>query len=53
MRQRKVIRTTLGEPIVAVTDVVMPFVHDSSYLYIVASCVVNDLLAHHQIRVRK
>ena len=48
-RQRKVIRTTLGELIVTVTDLVMPFVHDSSELYSVASCVVNDLLAHARV----
>jgi hypothetical protein len=52
-RQRNVIRTTLGELIVAVTDEVMPFVHDSSELYSVASCVLNDLLADHEPRVRK
>jgi hypothetical protein len=51
MRQRKIIRTTLGELIVAVTDEVMPFVHDPSDLYILASCVLNDLLAYHQLRV--
>ena len=49
-RQRKVIRTTLGELIVALTDEIMPVVHDPSALYLVASCVLNDLLAHHQLR---
>jgi hypothetical protein len=53
MRQRKVIRTTLGELIVAVTDEVMPLVDNASDLYIVASCVINDLLAHCQLRVPK
>jgi len=45
MRERKVIRTTLGELIVAVTDEVVPLVRDSSELYRVASWIVNDLLA--------
>jgi hypothetical protein len=46
MGRRKVIRTTLGELIVAVTDEVMPFVGDPSSLYMVVSCVVNNVLAH-------
>ena len=53
MRQRKVIRTTLGELIVAVTDEVRPFVHDPSDLYIATSFVLNDLLAHDQVHVPK
>ena len=46
MTQRKVIRTTLGELIVAVMDEVRPFVRDPSNLYIATSWVLNDLLAH-------
>jgi hypothetical protein len=53
MRQRKVIRTTLGELIVAVTDEVTPFVRDPSAMYIVVSCILSDLLAHHRVRVHK
>jgi hypothetical protein len=53
MREHKVIRTTLGELIVAVTDEVMPFVRDPSGLYMVVSCVLNDVLAHHQLRLHK
>ena len=53
MRQQKVIRTTLGELIVAVTDEVMPFVDDPGDLYVAASCVLTDLLAHHQLRAPK
>ena len=53
MRQRKVIRTTLGELIVAVTDEVKPFVHDPSDLYIATSCVLNELLGHNQLHVPK
>ena len=53
MRERKVIRTTLGELVVAVTDEVMPLVRDSSELYRVASCIINDVLARHRLRVHK
>ena len=53
MRQRKVIKTTLGELIVAVTDEVMPIIRDPSGLYTVVSCILSDLLAHHQVRVSK
>jgi hypothetical protein len=55
MRQRKVIRTTLGELIVAVTDEVMPIIRDSdsSGLYKVVSYILSDLLAHHQVGVSK
>lgn len=49
MRHKKVIRTTLGELIVAVTDEVRPFVNDTADLYIATSSVLNDLLAHHQL----
>jgi hypothetical protein len=50
MGRRKVIRTTLGELVVAVTDEVMPFVGDPSSLYMVVSWVLNNVLAHHQLR---
>jgi hypothetical protein len=53
MRQQKIIRTTLGELIVAVTDEVMPIIRDPSALYIVVSFILSDLLAHHQVRVYK
>jgi hypothetical protein len=52
-RRRKVIRTTLGDLIVAVMDEVTSFVRDPLGRYLVASCVLNDLLAHHQRRVPK
>ena len=51
MRQREIIRTTLGELVVAVTDEVMPVIRDPSGLYMVVSCILSDLLAHHQVRV--
>ena len=50
MRQRKVIRTTLGELIAAVTDEVMPLIHDPSSLYMVVSCVLGDLEANYHLR---
>jgi len=52
-RQRKVIRTTLGELIVVVTDEVMPFIRDPSILYMVVSWILNDVLARHHVRVHK
>ena len=53
MRQRSIIKTTLGDLIAAVTDEVRPFVADPSDLYLATSFVVNDLLAHHGLRVPK
>jgi hypothetical protein len=52
MRQRKVIRTTLGELIVAVTDEVMPIIRNPSGAYKVVSFILSDLLSH-QVRVHK
>ena len=52
-RQRRVIRTTLGELIIAVTDEVMPFVREPSARYPMVSRIVNDLLARHYLRVHK
>jgi hypothetical protein len=52
-RQRRVIRTTLGELIVAVTDEVMPFVREPSALYLVVSCILNDILARHHLGAHK
>lgn len=52
-RQRRVIRTTLGELIVAMTDEVMPFVREPSALHLVVSCIVNDVLARHHLRIHK
>jgi hypothetical protein len=50
IRQRKVIRTTLGDLIAAVTDEVKPFVRDPSGLYTVVSYILNDVLGHHRLR---
>jgi hypothetical protein len=48
---RKVIRTTVGELVVAVTDEVMPIIRDPSDLYMVVSFILADLLAHDAVCV--
>ncbi|MCM3905572.1 MAG: hypothetical protein ND866_28090 [Pyrinomonadaceae bacterium] len=53
IRQGKVIRTTLGDLIAAVTDEVKPFVRDPSGLYTVVSYILNDVLARHRVRAHK
>ena len=53
MRQRKIIRTTLGELIAAVTDEVRPIIHSRSRLYTVVSWILDDLFARNQIRVHR
>jgi hypothetical protein len=53
MRERKIVKTTVGELIVAVTDEVVPLARDSSELYRVASCIINHVLARHRPRVHK
>ena len=52
-RRRKVVRTTLGDLVAAVMDEVKSFVRDPSGRYLVASFVVNDILAHNQRRVSR
>ena len=53
MRQRKVIKTTLGDLIAAVTDEVMPILRDPAGAYMVVSWVVNDVLTRQLPRDRK
>lgn len=53
MRRQKVIKTTLGELIVALTDEVIPIVRDPSALYKVVSWALNDVLARHRLRAQK
>jgi hypothetical protein len=53
MRRQKVIKTTLGELIAALTDEIMPFVRDPSVLYKVVSWALNDVLARHPLLVQK
>ena len=50
MRQRKVIKTTLGDLIVAVTDEVMPTVQDPAGAYMVVSWVLSDVLTRQRQR---
>jgi hypothetical protein len=53
IQKQKVIRTTLGDLIAAVTDEVKPFVRDPSSLYMVVSYILNDVLARHRRRAHK
>jgi hypothetical protein len=50
--QRKIIRTTLGELVVAVTDEVKRFVRDPLARHTVVSWVLSDLLAHQPVQAR-
>ena len=49
MRQRKVIKTTLGDLIVAVADEVMPIIRDQADAYMVVSWLFNDVLTRHHL----
>jgi hypothetical protein len=42
MWQENIIKTTLGDLIIAVTDEVMPIISDPAGAYLVVSWVVND-----------
>jgi hypothetical protein len=53
MRKPRVIRTTLGELIAAVTDEVTPIIRDRSARYMVVSYIIGDLLARQRMRVHK
>lgn len=48
MRQRKVIKTTLGDLIAAIADEVTPIVHDRAGAYLMVSWVLHGLLTRHQ-----
>jgi hypothetical protein len=50
---QRIIRTTLGELIAAVTDEVRPIIHSPSRLYTVVSWILDDLFARNQIRVHR
>lgn len=52
-RPRRVISTTLGDLIVALTDEVRPFVREPSALYPLVSYIFTDLLARHRLGVHK
>ena len=49
MQQRKVIKTTLGDLIAAVTDEVMPIIRDPAGAYMVVSLVLNDVLTRQRV----
>jgi hypothetical protein len=51
--QRKIIRTTLGDLIAAVTDEVKPLAGNSSAVYMMVSHILNDLLARHRLRAKR
>ncbi len=53
MRQRKVIKTTLGDLIVAVADEVMPIIRDPAGAYLVMSWVLNDVLTRQRVQNHK
>jgi hypothetical protein len=53
MRQRKVIKTTLGDLVVAVADEVMPIIRDPAGAYMVVSWVLNDVLTLQRVRDHK
>jgi len=53
MRQRKVIKTTLGDLVVAVADEVMPIIRDPAGAYMVVSWVLNDVLTRQRVRDHK
>ena len=49
LRQREIIRTTLGDLIAAVTDEVTAALGDSPATYVVVSYIVSDLLIRHRL----
>jgi hypothetical protein len=53
MGRRKIIRTTLGDLIAAMTDEVTAFIGDSPAAYILVSYVMADLLIRHPARPPK
>lgn len=50
MRQRKVIKTTLGDLIVALTDEVMPIIRDPGDAYVVVSWGLMTSLTRQRVR---
>lgn len=53
MRQRKLLKITLGDLIVAVTDEVMAIVRKPRDAYVLVSCVVNGVLTRQPVRDHK
>ena len=53
LRQREIIRTTLGDLIAAVTDEVTAAFGDSPATYVVVSYIVSDLLIRHRLPAQR
>ena len=53
LRQREIIRTTLGDLIAAVTDEVTAAFGDSPATYVVVSYIVSDLLTRHRVPAQR
>jgi hypothetical protein len=53
LRQREIIRTTLGDLIAAVTDEVTAAFGDSPATYVVVSYIVADLLIHYRLPAQR
>jgi len=52
MLHTKIVRTTLGDLIAAVTAEVAAEIGDSSRTYLVVSHIMSDLLQRHRVRTR-
>ena len=50
MKPSKVINTTLGDLIVALTDEVMPIISDPAGVYIVVSSLLDEILSYERLR---
>lgn len=53
MSEQQTIHTTLGDLIVAVTDEIGPFMGNRRSTYIVASLILDDLIARRRLRLKK
>jgi hypothetical protein len=43
----------INRSLITLADEAMAIIHNPSRLYMVVSCIVDDLFAHYQIRIRK
>jgi hypothetical protein len=50
MRPRKIVNTTVGDLIVALTDQVAPYVPDPTAVYLVVECILSDWVAQERVR---
>jgi hypothetical protein len=53
MRTRKIVNSTLGDLIAAVTDHVAPIIHNQQEAYLIVSCILEDLFADSRLRFRR